>query len=136
MSTFLLYFQFFKDTPSGSVLIRAINTTPPIPETLSEEIFERFAGKSALGDVEPTRVFFTKTGQSVYRGKHSEVPLNISGSKLRELGVGMYDIVWLWQYKTLTSDPKDSEVTWSKKWIPFEQSMHRVYVTVSCPKAP
>jgi len=128
--------RFYKDTPKGSVQIRTVNVTPEIPDELSKKVFQRYAGQGALGEIKPTRVFFGNSGQSVYRGKKSNVPLKISGSKFPELGVGIYDIVWRWDYRTLSSKSTDEEEVWSEKWIPFESSMHRIFITLDSPKSP
>lgn len=131
-----VWVQFLKDTPKGSVQIRAKNGQPPIPTKLAEKAFQRYDGKEALGEVEPTRVFFGQTGQSVFRGKHSQVPMKITGSKFAELGVGVYDIIWFWEYREKSDNSTDEETIWEDRWIPFDMSWHRIYITVDTPKAP
>ncbi|MDX2359977.1 MAG: hypothetical protein QNK23_04155 [Crocinitomicaceae bacterium] len=128
--------RFYKKTPKGSVQIRAVNTTPNLPDELSRKAFERFAGKDALGEIEPTRVFFGSSGQSVFRGKRSNVPFKVSGSKFPELGVGIYDNIWRWDYRTLSSKSTDDEAVWNKTWIPFDVSQHRIFITLDRPKSP
>ena len=134
-NTLRVWARFLKSEPGGSIQIRTVQVLPPAPRNFTDLIFKNFEGKDALGVIEPKRIFFGDTGQSVFRGKYSNVPMYISGSKFPELGVGIYDIMWRWEYRTIVEET-DDETIWSDTWIPLETSKHRVFVTLDKPTAP
>jgi len=114
-----------------------IKATPFIPDDIDSLYSKRgkkFINGNVLGDVQETAVYFGSSGQSS-RHKDSNVPLPIKGANFTTAGV--YDIFWLWEYQEMTADENDNLVPLNPEvWIPFETTMHRIFVTLEEPKSP
>jgi hypothetical protein len=131
-----IWARFHKNTGKGSVQVRAVSVTPPIPDALEQRLFKRYSGQDAMGHIEPTRVFFGGTGQSVFRGKRSNVPFTITAPQFPKLGIGVYDIIWRWEFRILSPRSTDDNEIWMKKWVPIKSSTHRIFIVADTPKFP
>lgn len=120
--------RFWKSTPSGMVQVRTRDTG---------EVQAQFAADDALGQVTPTLVSFNETGYSVYGGQNAEVPLTLAQVAFPELGVGVYDINWQWEFR-LPDETKstDDEIVWEEEWHAVTVSNHRLFVVLGVPEFP
>ncbi len=73
-----------------------------------------------LGDVQSRQITFKATGESDF-----EIFV-LQNPRLWELGVGVHDIVWRWQYRLGSDSP----------WTDFDTSRHRIYTVLRQPQAP
>lgn len=98
-----------RELPSESIFVRAIPnpTTGPV------------SGRS-LGRVVKTRVTFNAGGET------KPIKLKLADVKLKELGIGVSNIEWLWQYCSASC----------QKWIDFATSAHRIYRVLDVPSCP
>ncbi|MFT5778554.1 MAG: hypothetical protein ACI837_001510 [Crocinitomicaceae bacterium] len=126
--------------------VRATIFTPEKQSELDKKKnIKRFAGERVLGEIQSTKIWFGETGSSLVAGD-SNVALLLSGAEMNALGVGVYDVFWLWEYQELV---KQEDGNWITKkgdgdgdgdddagWTVFERSMHRVFVTLDTPQHP
>lgn len=95
------------NTEGREVSIRAIDASPEGAEP------------SVLGEVAESSVRF-ENGESTFKS------FNLSNTAIWAAGIGVYDVVWCWQYR----------VDDSSSWVSFAHSSHRIYTTLSLPKKP
>lgn len=151
--------RFHSSGGKGRIQIRARSVKVDPKDVILFEVHEKYDGQHALGDVAPTTVYFNDTNYSVFRGKYTYVPLKLENVKFPDLGVGIYDINWKWEFRVLdeeaTAEQKKS--VWKDKWhtirtnnlklpqaimarltlmVPFEMTKHRVFVTLDQPQRP
>lgn len=100
-------------------------------------------GRSVLGEVAPVTVYFDTEGESVYRGKENFVPLLLQNPALLDLGVGIYDVDWKWEFRLLDESlTTEDEDAWQEKWYPIvaerplSLSHHRVFLLLDSPRFP
>lgn len=116
--------------------IRARSVPQKNLDRLEEKMLGDYPGQDVLGEVLPTEVYFKKTGQASRDGE-SNIPLIISGAKFSELGVGVYDITWDWEYQELEWNEEAQQwLPIVDEWIHFETSMFRIFVTLEIPTNP
>jgi hypothetical protein len=129
--------RFQKSTAGGRIQVRTKYVPIRMKDIFTGEILEQYPGEEALGNVKPTTIFFNDTSYSIYRGKYTHVPLTLEGVRFPELGVGIYDINWRWEYRKLnTSKTTDKEDVWQNIWHPFQVTQHRVFVVLDKPNFP
>ncbi len=131
-----VWVRFMKTRPGDYIQVRTINKMPKVTDVFSGKVFKMYPGKKAMGHVAPTRVYFGKTGQSIHRGKHSMVPLPLTDVKFHELGVGIYDVNWGWEYRVLSKTSTKEEEIWEERWRPICTTRHRIFVTLNTPQFP
>lgn len=145
--------RFHSSYGKGMIKVRTRSVEADPLDIVTNEIAEQEKGHDALGNVGITTIYFNDTGYSVYRGKHSYVPLNLENVKFPELGVGVYDINWAWEFIAIDRDATfdAKETIWKDEWHPvrtlnvdipiemskqFELTKHRIYATLDLPGAP
>lgn len=118
--------------------VRAKDVSIDICDVFSGKIIKRQPGKKALGNVAPTSIYFNEEGTSIYRGKHSYVPMVLDAPAFPDLGVGIYDVNLAWEFRLLnkSQSEKQGKAVWFKKWMPITLTKHRVYVTLDKPGLP
>ena len=91
---------------------------PPPPPARQTPAQNPVASQSVLGDVRPTVVHF---------GNNNVVRqiLQLEQPQISYGGIGVFDVLWHWQYRTLRSN-----------WTDFQQTRHRVYVVLDVPHGP
>ncbi|MFT5858376.1 MAG: hypothetical protein ACI865_000462 [Flavobacteriaceae bacterium] len=120
------------------VNIRATAVKPEDQTRLEAKRFIRFEGHDLLGKIESKQVYFGDSGQSL-QSKDSNIPLTMTGTKVNDFGVGVYDSFWLWEYQDLKLDATGDNyipVGDPDDWTVFETSMHRIFVTMDEPQSP
>jgi hypothetical protein len=115
--------------------IRAISVPTSEKTSLEKKIVGDYPGQDVLGEVESREVIFDSTGRAGYNGD-SNIPLTIKGAKFSELGVGVYDIAWAWEYQELEWDGDQGINVPASEWIEFDRSSHRIFLTLEIPKSP
>lgn len=133
--TLKLWAHFKKSTGGGFVEVRNKSTIPEVKDFVTLEIMKMHPGKDALGTVVPKRIFFDDTGHSIFRGKHSSVPLTLQNVALQKIGVGVYDINWRWEFRIPMPGHTEEKPRWSA-WIPMRITKHRVCVLLDAPTFP
>lgn len=129
--------RFQKSTGGGRIQVRTVNAPPDLRDIFTGEILEKYPGEKALGTVKPKTIFFNESSYSVYRGKHTHVPLTLENIRFPELGVGVYDINWAWEYRELNErKTTDKEDVWQKIWRPLGLTQHRIFVVLEKPNFP
>ncbi|MEM6268914.1 MAG: hypothetical protein AAF998_05720 [Bacteroidota bacterium] len=129
--------HFRKRTPGGRIQVRTRDIPVHIKDVFTGQIVERKRGLKALGSARPTTVFFSDSSHSVYRGKHAYVPLTLEDVRFPELGVGIYDVNWHWEYRLLDEEKSTKrEDVWEKRWRNLTITQHRIYVLLEAPKFP
>jgi hypothetical protein len=110
--------------------VRAVDPTvdPPAPEGCSRgclplwrllaSIVRALVG-NVLGDVTPKQV-------TCSHGQTGWETFELANTRVDQVGVGIHETTWRWQYRQHPSDP----------WTDFETSRHRIYVLLDLPKAP
>jgi hypothetical protein len=86
---------------------------------LIDPVLRTFVG-GPLGDVQSRWVTFNSAGETDYEIFILQKP------RLWELGVGVHDITWRWQYRL------DQRGTWTD----FDKSRHRIYIVLRQPQEP
>lgn len=149
----LIRARFHKSEPNGRIQVRTTSIDVDPRDFISLKLHKRQPGKSALGEIPPSTVFFNKTSYSVYRGKHTLVPLKVHNAQFPKLGVGIYDINWRWEFRELDEEKtkEEGKDVWKEDWhtirvsdrkLPrviaskFEMTKHRVYALLDLPKTP
>ncbi len=148
--------RFWNSHGKGKIRVRSQVAITHLLDVITNEVQGQELGRDALGSAAPTTIFFDQSGYSVFRGKHSYVPLKLEDVKFPELGVGVYDIQWFWEFTVVDEEEterkgktvwKNEEEDWtgiriSNSTIPielsagFEQTQHRIYVTLDVPGPP
>lgn len=145
--------RFHSNLGKGSIQVRTRASEMTLLDVLTNEIQDQQPGFDALGNVAPTTVYISETGYSVFRGKYTYVSLPLENVKFPELGVGVYDInlVWEFRIKDQAASEAAGKTVWEKKWQtirvgssglpiglirPFQVTKHRLYVTLDRPSAP
>lgn len=110
-------------------------------------------GRGSLGNAKETMVFFNDSKQSVFRGKHTYVPFTLEDPLYPELGIGIFEFNWVWEYITpdREASKKAKKTVWKDDWrtvrtmdsnMPveitsrLEMSKHRLYTTLDLPSPP
>jgi len=78
------------------------------------------SGGNVLGEVRPRRVEFEPDGTT------GLLPFRLENVRLRDRGVGVHDVAWLWQYRTGPEQP----------WTDMDVTRHRIYALLDLPTAP
>ena len=150
---FQIMARFYTNGGKGKIQVRNRSIEIDVVDLLTHMIQDRFEGQNALGTVAEKTVFFSESGFSVYRGKYTYVPLSLENVKFPELGVGIYDINWRWEYRKqdLKASEEQGKTVWEDEWhiirtapnqapmlasAPFQITKHRVYVTLDEPSHP
>ena len=145
--------RFHKNSAGGRVQIRTRNVELDPKDVMSFQITKRYPGENALGNVAPSTIFFSKDAYSVYRGKNTMVPLKLENTEFQNLGVGIYDVNWKWEFRELDEEASEEkgEDVWEEEWrnirtsdikVPravanrLEMTKHRVYVLLDSPNFP
>lgn len=149
-----IWARFHSDEGKGKIQVRTRNQNVDRHDILTQKVIEQELGRNILGNVPVTTVFFNDSGYSVFRGKHTFVPMTLENPLFPQRGVGIYDFNWKWQYRTEDEEAtreNDGKIVWKKKWHTirtlngnapikysdeFELTKHRVYVTLGLPGAP
>lgn len=137
----------------GMIQVRTQCNQIDILDVLNASVVDQYPGHDVLGNVAPTIVFFNDSQHSVYRGKYTYVPMKLENVMLEELGVGVYDINWQWQFRMKDEEASEAEgkTVWQEEWYtirtnnskttlkfsaPFQLTKHRVYVSLDVPTHP
>jgi hypothetical protein len=113
--------------PAGDVQIRALesierspfdNSPSPPPAGLAHTLVRRLVG-ATLGDVAARPVSFGPDGDSGF------VEFRLPKARLSDVGVGVNNITWRWQFLGPSGD-----------WIDFAVSTHRIYIVLNEPCDP
>lgn len=128
--------QFFNTKSADRIQVRTRNVSVFFRDKLTGKIGQSESDQSALGTVKPTTIYFSDTGYSVFRGKYSLVPLTLENIKFPNLGVGVYDINWQWEYRELAPNSNENETVWEEDWKRFSTTKHRVFIVLDTPKFP
>lgn len=145
--------RFWNNSGKCRIQVRARSTEMDPRDVFISELSEKYPGMNALGDVAPTTVYFNDTKFSVFRGKYTFVPLKLKNPGFPDLGVGVYDINWKWEFRLLDEEEskKQDKSVWEDKWHtirthnvniprlltePFEMTKHRVFITLDNPNHP
>lgn len=129
--------RFQKSTSGGRIQVRTVNSAINIRDIFTGKALEKYPGKKALGTVKPKTIFFSESSYSIHRGKNTHVPLTLENVRFSELGVGIYDINWIWEYRVLDeSKTTDKEDVWEDKWRPITLTQHRIFVVLEKPNFP
>jgi hypothetical protein len=59
-------------------------------------------------------------------GDSGDITFALEDSAIWSVGVGIYHITWIWQYRVGDNDP----------WTPFDTTHHQIYVLLETPKGP
>ena len=114
-------------TKKGSFGYTYVKATSVLDESNTHLGFAtRFPGKHALGDIPETKINFDNRGNSVKSGTENFVPLEFPAPNFHDLGVGVYDITWQWEWR---DSPDDI-------WQPLRSTHHRIFVTLGEPQWP
>lgn len=145
--------RFWNSAGKGRIQVRARSVELNPKDILVYELHEKYSGEDALGDIAPATVYFNDTKFSVFRGKHTFVPLKLENVNFPDLGVGIYDINWRWEFRVLDEEASEEkgESVWKDRWHtvrthnanipsaltrPFEMTKHRVFITLDSPQHP
>lgn len=128
--------RFKTSLEKGRIQVRTRNVPLDVRDLVTGEIRDKFPGEEVLGTVAPATVYINDTGYSVYRGKHTLVPLKLENIRFSELGVGIYDINWLWEFRELGEKDEEGNQEWEDHWQPMQVTRHRVFVLLDTPKSP
>ena len=138
--------RFAWDRGKGRIQVRTRIKAFTWTDILTNEVADQQPGEDVLGTVAPTTVFFNDTQHSIYRGKHSYVPLPIENPQFPQLGVGVYDFNWIWEFRL-----PDEGNGWQEEWhtirvvdnsvlldldISNQMTRHRAYITLDLPAHP
>ncbi len=145
--------RFWSSGGKGRIQVRARSVKVDPKDLIQFEIHEKYEGKDALGSVSPTTIYFNDSNYSVFRGKYTFVPLKLEGVNFPDLGIGIYDINWKWEFRVLDDEATEEQgkSVWKEDWHfirssniklprpliePFEMTKHRVYITLDQPQHP
>lgn len=130
--------RFQCSSGKGRYQIRARMVPLDIKDIFTGKVVEDYPGLDALGEVSPTTVYFNDTSFSVYRGKNTLVPFLLEDVNFPEMGVGIYDINLLWEFRVLNESKTEEEGKdiWRKPWLKIGMTNHRIFILLDTPKFP
>jgi hypothetical protein len=111
---------YARDAISGCITIKAkFSCTDPNVSNIKVRAIDAQRGNAnILGKVQPTRV-------TLINGESGFVSLTLPSRRFARARVGVYDIVWHWQFSYNSSD-----------WICFATTKHRIFMVLALPTLP
>lgn len=103
------------DRPTEPIFVRAVPAAGP-------------ASARSLGRVVKTEVCFKGNEETDF------ISFDLADVKLKELGVGVNNVTWSWQYCVDSCDDPDNLD--NQRWVNFATTTHRIYRVIDTPTYP